>query len=70
MASKRAQRRKECGSKVGHQTEEQAQFALAKLHKTKGWQGAMRAYRCGQCGLFHIGHTPGMNHINPRLRNY
>jgi len=61
MASKRNVRRKMCGSKVGHATLSDAAAAIGKLHRKKGWQGNLHAYRCPHCGKFHVGHVPGQN---------
>lgn len=56
MSSKRAIRRRVCGRKIRHNSESAARNHIAHLHRRKGWQGHLNAYRCGFCGGWHIGH--------------
>jgi hypothetical protein len=57
MASKRAAKGKQCGSKVRHETQPQAAAARRALIKHKGWTGTINTYRCPFCGGWHIGRT-------------
>lgn len=63
MASKRRLRRRQCEGKVKHATAENAAIAIRKVHRAKGHQGQMHAYRCPFCGQFHVGHVQGRNGI-------
>lgn len=56
MSSKRAIRRRACKSKVRHANHEDAQLAISKMHRSKGYCGFMIAYACQFCGGFHVGH--------------
>lgn len=56
MSSKRAIRRRACSRKIRHETEAAARGHIGQLHKRKGWQGHMNAYRCSFCGGWHVGH--------------
>lgn len=58
MASKRAQRRKACGTKVRYADADaafQSILSLKRRTKTNQW---FTAYRCDFCGGFHFGHPP------------
>lgn len=60
MSSKRAIRRKQCTGKVRHDTQEHALVAVrALVKKYAGNIGHLSPYRCGFCGGWHVGHTPG-----------
>lgn len=54
MASKRAQRRKACG-KTRYDTAAAAKPAIEWAQKRGEW---VRAYTCGHCHGWHIGHPP------------
>ena len=58
MSSKRALRRKACSHKLRFDSESAARRAMSELHRNKGYQGFMVAYRCAFCGAFHFGHPP------------
>lgn len=54
MASKRHQRMKACNGKKKYATEDLAHSA--KRAAIKRTQDNIRAYLCGNCGRWHIGH--------------
>jgi hypothetical protein len=58
MASKRAQRRKECLGKIRHVNALAAYAHIRALFRTKGYQGRLNAYHCRFCNGFHVGHAP------------
>lgn len=62
MASKRAQRRRQCGHKAGHSTEEGARVAASIANRKDASVGPqasrIQPYRCNHCGRWHIGHRP------------
>ncbi|KQT52202.1 MULTISPECIES: hypothetical protein [unclassified Aureimonas] len=58
MASKRRLRRKSCTSKVRHETEGSAWGVVRNLIR-KGKGDGLRAYRCGNCSGWHVGHPIG-----------
>lgn len=62
MSSKRRLRRRQCESKVKHETLQQAWGAIRSMEKKRGHQGQMTVYRCGMCSKFHVGHAIGRNH--------
>ncbi len=53
MASKRAQRRKECLGKIRHVNALAAYAHIRALFRTKGYQGHLNV-----CNGFHVGHDP------------
>ena len=55
MASKRRLRRKQCGNKVRHATEEAAMKHYAALRFNKGELG-LKVYHCRFCRKWHVGH--------------
>ena len=55
MASKRRLRRKQCGNKVRHATEEAAMKHYAALRYGKG-EGGIKVYHCPHCHGYHVGH--------------
>lgn len=59
MASKRHQRRKQCGDKKRHATAAEALDHIQYLRRNHKARGALNAYRCQWCGGFHVGHVPG-----------
>ena len=63
MASKRAIRRKECGSKIKYQTEQDAKYVAWRLGQRNGTQYTQ--YRCKHCHSYHVGHTP--NHVRKQM---
>ncbi len=56
MSSIRRIRRRMCGHKVPHATEQAARFAIRELRKG-GALGHLRPYRCRFCGSWHIGNV-------------
>ena len=58
MASKRAQRRKECSRKRRFETHHDAAAALRRLKGRHQRSDRMSVYRCRWCGGYHFGHTP------------
>lgn len=57
MASKRKIRRSMCGSKIKHETQEDAYVAgKIAVRKQKQVGAKVGAYRCRFCGKFHWGH--------------
>jgi len=58
MASKRRQRRKECGSKVRHADQTAAIHAACAMRRNLGSR-CLNTYRCKWCGGWHVGHIPG-----------
>lgn len=52
MSSKRAIRRRVCSRKIRHDTEAAAREHIGALHRRKGWQGPLNAYR-SFCGGWH-----------------
>lgn len=61
MASKRAQRRRQCNGKRRHASYDNALIAVRKLRQQHGHVGQVSPYHCKHCGAWHIGHTPGRN---------
>ena len=59
MASKRRIRRKSCTGKQRHATPAKGHAHIARLHRSKGWQGRMDVYRCRFCNGYHVGHSKG-----------
>jgi hypothetical protein len=57
MASKRRLRRKACGGKHRHASQEEAVAHSISLRR-KGETGVLNAYHCGYCGGYHVGHAP------------
>jgi len=53
MASRRAQRRRECGKKLRYASKTDAEAFIA----LKRWHG-LHAYSCPWCGGVHVGHIP------------
>ena len=58
MSSKRHIRHKACTGKHRYTSAAEAQAAISGLHRRKGYQGYMQAYRCPFCGGYHFGHPP------------
>lgn len=56
MASRRAQRRRQCGSKTRHGDASSA-WGHATWHMRKNNDGRMRAYFCRFCKGWHVGHA-------------
>lgn len=56
MSSKRRIRRKSCTGKVRHESAAAGWAAINSLHRTRGDQGRMTAYRCQFCKGWHVGH--------------
>lgn len=56
MASKRHIRRKSCDGKRRYDTMVAAQVTARRA--TERTQSKLNAYRCTNCGGFHIGHAP------------
>lgn len=56
MASKRAARRRKCGTKVRFDQEQDAKTRAVELSRQTGSQWT--PYRCEHCGKWHVGHTP------------
>lgn len=54
MASKRRVRRKQCSRKMRYDRDQAAAMAAKAYHRTGGEK--IRAYHCGHCGQWHIGH--------------
>ena len=55
--SKKKDKRKSCRSKVGHKTQDGAYTHIKKITKTNFIFHKLRPYKCGYCGLWHIGRT-------------
>lgn len=60
MASKRAQRRKQCVGKVKHSCAAHAAIARRKMIRKIGalFAGNLITYHCKLCGFWHVGHEP------------
>jgi hypothetical protein len=63
MSSKRGLRRKECGTKARHASEENARVhwrRLMRLERSSGQSptGKLCVYLCRFCGSWHVGHMP------------
>ncbi len=59
MASKRHQRRRECGHKQRHTDRTGAVAHLIQLQKAdrvRGAFGSLRTYKCRHCKGWHVGH--------------
>lgn len=56
MSSKRHVRRKQCSGKIRHSSKHDAEVALFRLTRRRGYTGYMHAYHCEFCGGYHIGH--------------
>lgn len=61
MASKRAIRRKSCGSKKKYSSSEEGRQAIHDLIRTTGPTSLMQTYKCKFCKKYHIGHAPKFN---------
>lgn len=62
MASKRAQRRKQCESKRRHDTEDSAWAAVRGTIRLAAFREngkGLGVYHCRRCGGWHVGHRPG-----------
>ncbi len=46
----------ECAGKISHSTLGSAEIAAERLERKLG--EAFNAYKCRECGLYHVGHTP------------
>jgi hypothetical protein len=57
MASRRAQRRKECTAKIPHASEQSARAAMNGLVRRKGERG-LHVYQCTFGAHYHVGHEP------------
>jgi len=57
MASKRRQRRNQCGNKRRYATFEEARANMLRMNRQTKEYG-MTPYRCSFCGQYHYGHTP------------
>lgn len=57
MASKRGKKRKQCGRKQGFALQENAIKKAIEMRRKHLGQ-IFDAYRCTNCGLWHIGHRP------------
>lgn len=59
MSSKRALRHRGCAGKVAYPFARVASEACEKARARTGDQ-SITVYRCGRCGMLHLGHAPGM----------
>lgn len=57
MASKRRQRRKQCGDKIPHSHQTAVQEAIRRS-RAAGAVEVFDAYPCPVCGAWHVGHRP------------
>ncbi len=48
---------KTCTSKVGYQSRGEANLRKRSISRNGKGDGALKPYRCGYCGLWHLGHT-------------
>ena len=65
MASRRHQRRKQCGDKQRYPDQLSARVAASILHRKYG--ADFNPYRCRWCGSWHAGKTPG--HVRQAIDN-
>ncbi|HEY1209994.1 MAG TPA: hypothetical protein VGE85_11540 [Terracidiphilus sp.] len=56
MASKRAERRRQCEGKVAHASQSEGMIALRQLKCSGRGVGQMQVYRCDFCRQWHVGH--------------
>ena len=56
MASKRRQRRDSCERKVKYTHREAVRIAKRLRYRTDG--DVIDAYKCTNCGCYHVGHRP------------
>ena len=60
MTSKRALRRKKCGTKRAYPTDAAARSAIYQVVRAgKVTPGSLSAYRCPFCHRYHFGHGAG-----------
>jgi hypothetical protein len=57
VSSKRAQRRKACGTKRRFDTQDEA-LAMIRAIRAAGRGGGLVPYHCPHCGHYHVGHPP------------
>lgn len=59
MASKRAVKRAQCGNKIKYFTPEPARREASRLRAVRiGTGERIDAYKCSNCGAWHVGHRP------------
>ena len=63
MSSKRRLRRKQCETKIKHESRSNAFSALRSLLKRDN-KWFMTVYKCKFCGKWHIGHSKGQGHFH------
>lgn len=65
MSSKRAKRRRGCSGKARHATQNDANYAAAKVRGSSGQ--LVSSYKCRFCKGWHIGHVP-WKHLHERQK--